>query len=91
MKKSTLLLGLALFIGGCGNAAQQKAYEHAAQMEQQCTAETAPGIIAEYRKVIALEPDSGLAKKSHERIAAVEARVKAEEQRKDVFQEHGID
>ena len=83
--------GLALWLGGCGNAAQQQAYEQAAQLEEKYTAETAPAIIQEYRRVIALEPDSAWAKKARARIDAVETRVKAEEQHKSVFQEHGVD
>lgn len=86
-----LILGLALWLGGCGNAAQQQAYEQALQQEERYTAETAPAIIQEYRRVIALKPDSAWAKKSRARIEAVEARVKAEEQHKSVFQEHGVD
>lgn len=82
---------LALGLGGCGNAAQQKAYEHAAQLEEKYTAESAPAIIREYQRVIALEPDSGWAKKARTRLEALEARVKAEEQHKNIFQEHGVD
>jgi len=86
-----LLTGLALAAGGCGNSAQQKAYEHAAKAEQQVTAENAATIIAEYKQVIALEPGSDWAKKSQARIEAVDAAVKAKELHKSVFQEHGID
>jgi len=84
-------LYLVLCLGGCGNAAQQKAYEHAAQLEEKYTTESAPAIIKEYQQVIALEPDSGWAKKARTRIEALEARVKAEEQHKNIFQEHGVD
>lgn len=88
---SALSIGLALLVGGCGNAAQQKAYEQAAKMEQQLTAENAPAIITEYKQVITLQPGTEWAKKAQARIEAVEARVKAEEQHKSVFQEHGVD
>ncbi|HEY8993714.1 MAG TPA: hypothetical protein VIM71_03435 [Lacunisphaera sp.] len=79
------------FATGCGNRAQQQAYEHAVQMEQHLTAENVPTLIADYRRVIALEPDTAWARKAAERIAALEARVKAEELHKSVFQEHGVD
>jgi hypothetical protein len=84
-------IGLVPFVVGCGNSAQQKAYEQAAQAEQQFAAENASAIIAEYKQVIALQPGSEWAKKTQARIEAVEAHVKAEELRKSVFQEHGID
>ena len=84
-------IGLALFVVGCGNSAQQKAYEQAARAEQQLTAENAATVVADYKRVIALQPGSAWARKAQARIAAVEARVKAEELRKTVFQEHGID
>ena len=86
-----LLAGLALAAGGCGNAAQKNAFEHAAKAEQQVTLENAPAVIAEYRQVIALEPGSGWAKKAQTRIEALDAGVKAKELHKSVFQEHGID
>lgn len=82
---------LALCLGGCGNAAQQQAYEHAVQLEEKYTAESAPAIIKEFQQVIALEPDSAWAKKARTRIEALEARVKADEQHKSIFQEHGVD
>lgn len=88
---TAFLLGLALSAGGCGNAAQQQAYEKAAKAEQQITTENTPALITEYRKVIALQPGSEWAGKAQARIEALEARVKAEELHKSVFQEHGID
>ena len=87
----TLWIGLVLFVGGCGNSAQQKAYEQAAKTEQQLTMENAAAIIPKYKQVIALQPGTEWARKAQARIEAVEARVKAEELRKSVFQEHGID
>jgi len=86
-----LMIGLALGLGGCGNAAQRQAYAHAARAEQQFTLENAPAIIAEYKRVIAVAPGSAWAKKARARIEAVAARVKSEELRKSVFQEHGVD
>jgi outer membrane protein assembly factor BamD (BamD/ComL family) len=86
-----LLIGLVLFGCGCGNSAQQKAYEQAAKAEQQLTAENASAVIAEYKKIITLQPGSEWARKAQARIEAVEARVKAEELHKNVFQEHGVD
>ena len=86
-----LVLGALLLASGCGNRAQQQAYERAVQAEQHLTVETAPALIADYRRVIALEPDTAWARQAGERIAAVEARVKAEELHKAVFQEHGVD
>ena len=87
----TLCIGLAFFAGGCGKSAQQQAYEQAAMAEQRLTAENAAVIIAEYRQLITLQPGSEWARKAQARIEAVEARVKAEELRKSVFQEHGVD
>ncbi len=86
-----LILGLALFAGGCGDSAQQKAYEQAAKAEQQLTADSTPAVIAEYQRVIALHPGSGWAKKAQARIDAIQAQAKADELHKSVFQEHGID
>ncbi len=86
-----LVLVLALALAGCGNAAQRQAYERAAQAEQHLTAENAPALLADYRRVIALKPGTAWARKAEERIAAVETRVKAEELHKSVFHEHGID
>jgi len=86
-----LATGLGLGLGGCGNAAQERAFAHTRQREDLVTAETAPGIIQEYHQVIALDPGSTWAKEAATRIAAVETRVRAEEQRKAVFQEHGVD
>jgi PBP1b-binding outer membrane lipoprotein LpoB len=88
---AALLIGLALIGSGCGNSAQQQAYEQAAKAEQQLTAENAPAIIGAYRKTIALQPDTDWARKAEARIEAVEARVKAEELHKNIFQEHGVD
>jgi hypothetical protein len=78
-------------MSGCGNAAQQQAYERAMKTEQHLTVESLPTLIADYRRVIALEPGSTWARKAAERIAAAEARIKAEELHKSVFQEHGVD
>ncbi len=86
-----LALGLALAWAGCGNRAQEQAYAHAVQAEAQFTVEAAPALVAEYRRVIALDPGTAWAKQAEARIAAVEARVKAEELHKAVFQEHGVD
>lgn len=88
---TVFLAGLALLAGGCGNSAQERAYARAEQLERQSTTESAPAVIAEYRRVIALEPGSSWAKKAAARIQAVEARRQAEETRKEVFQEHGVD
>jgi hypothetical protein len=51
-----LLIAFALLVGGCGNAAQKEAYEHAVAMEQQLSGDHASEVVAEYRKVIRLEP-----------------------------------
>ena len=87
----SLAIGLALFAGGCGRSAQEQAYEQAAKAEQQLTAENASAVIAEYKKTIALQPGSEWARKAQARIEAVEARMKAAELHKNVFQEHGVD
>lgn len=87
----TLALALALGGLGCGNAAQQQAYEQAVKAEQQLTAENAPAVRAAYQRVIALQPDSACARQARARLAVVEARVQAEELRKSVFHEHGVD
>ncbi len=86
-----LLLAVALLQVGCGDSAQQLAYEHATKTEQQLAAENASAIIAEYKQVIALQPSSAWAMKAQTRIEAVEAKAKAEELHKSVFQEHGVD
>jgi hypothetical protein len=86
-----LALSLALLATGCGNAAQQQAYEAAVRAETQLTPENAPAVVAEYRRVIALEPGSTWARQAEARLQAVEARVQAAEQHKAVFQEHGVD
>jgi len=86
-----LVLGLALLASGCGRTAQQTAYEQAAKTEQLQTAENTPAIITAYRQVIALQPGTTWARQAQARIEAIEARTKAEEQRKNVFQEHGVD
>jgi outer membrane protein assembly factor BamD (BamD/ComL family) len=88
---AALLIGLALLLGGCGNSAQQQAYEQAASAERQLTAENSPAIIAQYKRVIARQPGSNWAKKAQARIDALEARARADELHKSVFQEHGID
>lgn len=71
--------------------APQAAYKQAANAEQQLNSENTPAIIAEDKRVIALQPGSEWVRKAQARIEAVEARAKTEEQRKNVFQEHGID
>jgi hypothetical protein len=86
-----LLFSVLCLCSGCGNAEQAQAYARAEQAEQRFSLETAPAIIADYRRVIALDPKSDWAKKAGARIHAVEARVRAEETHKDVFQEHGVD
>ena len=91
--RAVLTLGTcaAFLVGGCTKSVQQKAYEQAAQKEQQLSAESAAAIIADYKRLIALEPDSEWARKAQAHIAALEAKMKAEELHKSVFQEHGVD
>lgn len=84
-------VGIALFLTSCGNSAQQRAYEQAAKAEQQFTVENASAIVAEYQRVIGLQPGSDWARQAQARIAAVATRLKAEELHKSVFQEHGVD
>lgn len=86
-----LAIGFALMLGGCGNPAQKRAYEAAAKKEQSVSIENAPALIAEYKQIVRMKPGSAWAEKAEARIKAIEARVKAEEMRKEVFQEHGID
>jgi len=86
-----LAVSLMLFVVGCGNSAQQKAYLQAEKAEQQLTAENSAAVVTEYKQVIALQPGSEWAGKAQARIAAIEARTKAEELHKSVFQEHGVD
>jgi len=88
---ATLGLGLALLVAGCGNSGQQKAYEQAAAAEQRVTSETLPHVIAQFEEVIRLQPGSAWARKARARVEALQAKAKAEEQRKAVFQEHGVD
>ncbi|AOS45605.1 hypothetical protein Verru16b_02688 [Lacunisphaera limnophila] len=91
------LVALALWLilqlagTGCGQSTQETAYLNAEQREREAAVEAAPEVIAEYRRVIALEPGSRWAKQAATRIAALEARHQAEETRKSVFQEHGVD
>jgi hypothetical protein len=85
-----LVLAVTL-LAGCGNAAQREAFEQAERAGQQVTAQTLDSVVAAYRHVIALEPGSDLAKKAEERLRAIEARKKADEAHKAVFQEHGVD
>lgn len=86
-------LGAALLLGACGDSAQKQAYEHAVRLEQETPSgpEHAHALIAGYQRVIRLEPGSVWAKKAQARIDALQAAAKAEETRKAVFQEHGID
>ena len=86
-----LAVGLVSLHGGCGNAEQKEAYERAETMEQQLPIEKAPAIITAFEQVIRMEPGSKWAEKARTRIDSLEDRVKAEELRKSVFQEHGID
>jgi hypothetical protein len=88
---AAVLVALGLWIVGCGNAAQQQAYEKAAQAEQQLTAENVPAIRLAYRQVIALQPGTAVARKAQARIDSIDAKMKAAELHKAVFQEHGID
>ena len=88
---AAVLLAVGLFVVGCGNAAQQQAYEKAVQAERQLTGENAAAILLEYRQVIDLQPGSTWARKAQARIDAVAAKIKAAELNKNVFQEHGID
>jgi hypothetical protein len=86
-----IALGLILAASGCGHSAQETAYLNAERREREAAVEAAPDVIADYRRVIALEPGSRWAKQAAARIAALEARQQAEETRKSVFQEHGVD
>src|ERR1035437_8973803 len=83
-----LLVRLVVIVRGFGNTRQPAALQPAAKAEQQFTADNAAAIIAEYKRVIALQPGSEWARKSQARVEALEARVKAEELPKAVFQEH---
>ncbi|HMD60607.1 MAG TPA: hypothetical protein VKG78_04215 [Opitutaceae bacterium] len=86
-----LLTISALLAGGCGSA-QERAYENAARMEQQLSADRLGAAVAEYQRVIRIEPGTPWAKKAQERIDAVQARIqKADELHKSVFHENGID
>ena len=98
-KRNYLFTGLfvvfaSLFLFACGtseNPMQKQAYENALKLEQSYTFETAEAILVEYRKVIAIEPGTRLAEKAETHLKAVEERLKADEQHKSVFHEHGID
>lgn len=83
----------ALLLDACDSSAQERAYQRASALEQKSpsTPDHAPAVIAEYQRVIGLEPGSSWAKKAQARIEAIKAEAKAEETRKSVFQEHGID
>jgi NAD/NADP transhydrogenase beta subunit len=87
----TLGIGLAIFVSGCGRSAQQKAYEQAAQKEQQLTAENTAALIAEFKQVITRQSGTEWAAKAQAHVAALEAKAKTEELHKSVFQEHGVD
>lgn len=86
-----MIFGLLLLAAGCGDSAQRQAYEKAEKTEQRLSTENASAVIAEYKRVIALQPGSEWAAKAQARIEAVEAKAKADELHKSVFQEHGID
>lgn len=86
-----LLLALGAGAAGCGRSAQAMAYARAEEAERHFTTETAPAIIADYQRVIALDPTTDWAKKAGGRIQALQARVRTQETHKDVFQEHGVD
>jgi len=86
-----LTLGLALLAGGCGKSVQQKAFDDALGKEQQMSEASTGAIIAEYSRVIALQPDSEWAALARARIEALEAKAKAAELHKSIFQEHGVD
>lgn len=86
-----LAISAALLFAGCGNSAQEKAYAQAEKVELQMTAENSAAVVAEYKQVIALQPGSEWARKAEARLEAIEAKLKAEELHKSVFQEHGID
>ena len=88
---SLILMGLGLFSGGCGNAAQEQAYAHAVELERSFTPENSAAIITEYKRAIAYAPGSSRAKEATARLKAFEARVQAAEQHQAVFQEHGVD
>ncbi len=98
-KRNYLFTGLFivfafLFLFACGsseNPIQKQAYENALKLEESYTFETAETILAAYRKVIAIEPGTRLAEKAEIQLKAVEERLKADEQHKSVFHEHGID
>ncbi|HZL44653.1 MAG TPA: hypothetical protein VFC28_00370 [Opitutaceae bacterium] len=60
-------------------------------MEQQLPSDHATAIVTEYQKVIRMESGSEWAKKAQLRIEAMQARQKADEMHKSVFQENGID
>ena len=86
-----LWLGSALWSGGCGQSAQQQAYESAMKAEQQLTVENTATIITAYQRVIALQPGTVWARKARDRIGALTAKTEADELHKSVFQEHGVD
>ncbi len=69
----------------------QAAFEQAMKAEQQLTAENLSAIIAKYRQVIALQPDSEWAGKARVRIEVLEARIKAEELRQSDARKHRAD
>jgi len=84
-------IGAAVLFGACGNAVQKQAYEQAAKMEQQGSRDNPTALIAEYQRVVRLEPDSAWARKAQARIDAIKAQAKADELHQSVFQEHGVD
>ncbi|MEQ9825338.1 MAG: hypothetical protein ABQ298_13215 [Puniceicoccaceae bacterium] len=94
LRSGFLLALLSMMLFSCvksENPAQRKAWDSAVEKEKTYAVETAETIIAEYRKVIAIEPGTPLAKEAEKRLKAVEQRLKADERHISVFQEHGID
>ncbi len=81
----------ALLVGACSDSPQQQAYEHAVKREQQLPRADASALVAEYQRIVRLEPGSTWARKAQVRIDALEAQIKAEELHQSVFQEHGVD
>ncbi len=87
-----LLVALLLVpLAGCGNSAQKEAFARATQLEEQTPLDRSAVVLAEYRRAIQIDPASSLARRARQRMEALEARVKAEETHKEIFQEHGVD
>ena len=78
---SSLILGLGLLflVIGCDNAAQKQAFTNASVMEQQPYGNLSVLVIAEYQKVIQMDPGSKWADRAQQRIDVIRQNISADQ------------